>query len=204
MNNDRLLPVSDETRKAVDRVYRKYYQSVFNYVKYIVKKHEDANEVVSDVFAKIMNNYNNPETRYNPERKGKDGSTSNETSYVRTVTNAIILDFFRTNHQDRYKAVSNFIDCNGRDSFNFNDFALAPDKVMENHELKKKLLKTFRELKPSYRKIATMYFIREMSYEEIADIMVIPMGTVKGTINRARTKLQKELKSLHTQKLEMA
>ena len=196
MRDEKILDVSDETRKAVEPIYRKYYQQVFNYVKHVIKHHHEAEDVVVDVFAKIMNLYGKPETRFDAEKSAL-------TSWVRTVTNSVILDYFKTNHQDRYKAVSTFVDGDGQATFQFHDFSETPQKLMENDELHDSLLKAFRGLKPKYRKIATLYFIREYEYTEISEMLDVPMGTVKGMISRARTKLQKELDGLHIMKKEV-
>jgi len=132
-----------------------------------------------------------------------DAEKSALPSWVRTVTNSVVLDYFKTNHQDKYKAVSDFVAQDGSEIFQFNGVAKSPDKLMENDELKERLLKAFRGLKPKYRKIATLYFIREYEYTEISEMLNVPMGTVKGMISRARVKLQKELDGLYILKKEV-
>lgn len=195
MKDDKILDVSDDTRRAVEPIYREFYQQVFNYVKSVVKNHHEAEDVVVDVFAKIMNLYGKPETRFNEEKSALG-------SWVRTVTNSVVLDYFKTNHQDRYKAVSTFVDGDGQATFQFHGFFDSPQIIMENDELKAKLLKAFRGLKPKYRKIATMYFIKEYEYTEISEMLDVPMGTVKGMISRARTMLQEELDGMYVTKKE--
>lgn len=194
MKDERILPVSAETRKAVEPIYREFYQQVFNYAKYVTRNHENAEEVTSDVFAKIMNLYGKPETRF-------DGDKAALGTWVRTVTNSVVLDFFKTNHQDRYTMVSSFVDGEGKESFQFvAPPTQTPEKMMENDELKAKLDEAFYMLKPEYRKIASMYFVHEFDYKDIADMLDIPMGTVKGMISRARQRLQNELQDLHVSK----
>jgi len=196
MKDDRILEVSDDTREAVEPIYRQYYQEVFNYVKYVTRNHADAGIVASDVFAKIMNLYGKPQTRF-------DGEKAALGSWVHTVANSVVLDFFRTNHQDRYSKVSDYVDREGNEFFQFCAPALqSPQKQMENDELSSRLKKAFSELKPKYRKIADMYFVGGDSYKQISDALDIPMGTVKGMISRARTKLQQELDGMYVQKTQ--
>jgi len=198
MKDNRLLPVNDETRKEIEIIYREYHQRVFDYVKSVVKYHEDAEDVTTDVFAKLMNNYSKSATRYNSERKGKDGRTSTLSSYIHTVTNKIILDFFRTNHQDRFTAVSDFVNTEGNETFQFNSVSKnTPQKLMENSEMNTEILKAFRGLKPNQKRIATLYFRNEFSYKEIGDMLDIPLGTVKGMLSRARQELQNQLNDLY-------
>lgn len=49
------------------------------------------------------------------------------------------------------------------------------------------------QLPREYKDVASLYFIGEMSYEEIADSLSIPLGTVRSRLHRARRHLQKAL-----------
>ncbi len=48
-------------------------------------------------------------------------------------------------------------------------------------------------LPEEYRVVATMYFVDEFSYQEIADMIDCPIGTVRSRLHRARKLLQKSL-----------
>lgn len=48
-------------------------------------------------------------------------------------------------------------------------------------------------LPSEYKDAASLYFISEMSYEEIAEALDIPLGTVRSRLHRARRLLQKAL-----------
>lgn len=53
-------------------------------------------------------------------------------------------------------------------------------------------------LSPRYATIVTLYYLREIPYEEIAHVMRIPMGTLKTWMHRARAQLRKIVeKELH-------
>ncbi len=49
------------------------------------------------------------------------------------------------------------------------------------------------ELPEEYRIVATLYFVQEFSYEEIANIVNCPIGTVRSRLHRGRKRLQKTL-----------
>lgn len=53
-----------------------------------------------------------------------------------------------------------------------------------------------RRLPDEYRVVATMCFVDEMSYQEIADTLRIPVGTVRSRLHRARKTLQSRLRRL--------
>jgi RNA polymerase sigma-70 factor (ECF subfamily) len=48
-------------------------------------------------------------------------------------------------------------------------------------------------LPDEYRAVATLYFMEDMSYNEIAEILEVPTGTVRSRLHRARHMLQKQL-----------
>jgi RNA polymerase sigma-70 factor (ECF subfamily) len=48
-------------------------------------------------------------------------------------------------------------------------------------------------LPEEFRLVATLYFLQDMSYEEIAEIVGCPVGTVRSRLHRGRRMLQKAL-----------
>jgi RNA polymerase sigma-70 factor (ECF subfamily) len=48
-------------------------------------------------------------------------------------------------------------------------------------------------LPAKYRSVLSLYYWQGQSYEEIAEIMEVPIGSVKGWMNRAKLTLRKEL-----------
>lgn len=48
-------------------------------------------------------------------------------------------------------------------------------------------------LEPKYRTVISLYYWQGLSYQEIANVLAVPEGSVKGWLNRAKYKLRKEL-----------
>lgn len=55
------------------------------------------------------------------------------------------------------------------------------------------ITKALEELPDEYRTVATLYFIEDLTYEEIAQILNVPLGTVRSRLHRGRKMLQKKL-----------
>jgi len=176
----------------MQKVYIDNRQMVFNHVMSIVKNHHDSEEVCNDVFLKMIRLNANPKTAF-------DADKSALRTWIRTITNSVILDYFRTNHQDKYKAVSNFVADDEKEQNKVYFQFVAPkssgaDELVLTDELQAKIGKAFHDLKPKYRRVAVLYFIHGHEYGEIAEMLNIPMGTVKGMLFRSRAKLQDSLK----------
>ncbi len=51
-------------------------------------------------------------------------------------------------------------------------------------------------LPEEYRVVATLYFLQDFSYQEIAEVLAVPVGTVRSRLHRGRRMLQKALWSM--------
>jgi RNA polymerase sigma-70 factor, ECF subfamily len=56
-----------------------------------------------------------------------------------------------------------------------------------------RVVTALRRLPTDYRVICTLYFMADLSYEEIARVIEYPVGTVRARLHRARKMLQKSL-----------
>lgn len=70
---------------------------------------------------------------------------------------------------------------------------IQTDSNIKNEIIQKALLK----VKPIYRELIILRDIQELSYEEIAEITGLKIGTVKSRINRGRARLQELLKDIY-------
>ena len=70
-----------------------------------------------------------------------------------------------------------------------------PDRQYENANSGELVRAEIMCLPPAYRTIITLFHLEQMSYNEIADIMDMPEGTVKSHLFRARQILKKRLEA---------
>lgn len=73
------------------------------------------------------------------------------------------------------------------------DDAKDPLGHFENQELSARLRSTINELRPEYRELVLMRHFGGLSYQEIAELKQMPLGTVKNKLFRAHTVLRKAL-----------
>ncbi len=66
-------------------------------------------------------------------------------------------------------------------------------KEKENEEMRVIISKGLKKLSPPYREVVTLHYFEDMSYQEIADILHVPIGTVGIRLRRAREILKKHI-----------
>ena len=74
------------------------------------------------------------------------------------------------------------------------------DQLIESEYLEKRIQSAINTLPLHFKTVIVLRDIQELSYDEISNIVEVPLGTVKSRINRARIQLQKELKDLKKEK----
>lgn len=75
------------------------------------------------------------------------------------------------------------------------DMVLDPAEALQKEERIKKMRDIVDRLKPRYKKLVEMRYFQEMAYEEIAEELNLPLGTVKAQLFRAREFLFQMIKS---------
>ena len=158
-------------------IYKKNYNTILNYCVGKLKNFEVCEEIANDVFCKFISLY---------DRGIYDSEKSAISTYLRTICDSAIIDYIRSIKIEKNVELD---DINFR--FISNDNILP--KVFLS-ELNNNIELALNKLKPTARKVAEMYFIDDMKYIEIAEILNISLSNVKVTILRAREVLQTELK----------
>lgn len=69
-----------------------------------------------------------------------------------------------------------------------------PQKLVESKFINTKIHEAIENLPEHFKVVTVLRDIEKLPYEEISNIVDVPLGTVKSRINRARIQLQKDLK----------
>ncbi len=72
----------------------------------------------------------------------------------------------------------------------------TPEKDLEREDTSRLVRRAIASLPPAEKEIVLLRDMQGMSYEEISEILGLPMGTVKSKLNRARLALKNRLKNL--------
>jgi RNA polymerase sigma factor (sigma-70 family) len=146
-----------------------------------INNREDAQELVEDVFIKVSQFY-----------PTFDESKSQLATWIYNIAKNVLIDYFR-------KKKMSTVSINVNDADDDSDFVehvdivdttLDPLEALIQNEKIKNIKDNFKKLNTLEKKLMTMYAINGLTYNEIVDKLDIPLGTVKGTIHRARTILR--------------
>jgi RNA polymerase sigma-70 factor (ECF subfamily) len=164
----------------ITEIYKKYFDKTYEYVFSKVKNKIICEELTNDIFIKIYKHLDN----YNEEK-----SKGNFEVWLYEITNNTIIDHYRRKKivNEEFNDANVHQYCNSDDDYCFT-------YNMELNEINNSIINEIKDLPKSKVKIAKLYFIQELSYEEISEALNIPLGTVKGTLYRVREDLKYILK----------
>ncbi len=140
-----------------------------------VPRHEEAEDLAQEVFLRV---YRNLDTY-----RADAGSLHN---WLVRVGRNLIIDHIRS-----LKRLRKYCDSRDVEALKVQDEnAPAPDRGIERSEAFALLAEGFRFLTSDIRQVVVLRYFEGMSYQEIADHMGIPEGTVKSRINRGIDKMR--------------
>jgi RNA polymerase sigma-70 factor (ECF subfamily) len=165
---------------AWDLIVRQYWRKVFNVAYKFVGKHDEAEDLAQDIFLKIFKSLDTFDSRANFQ------------TWLISVSRNLCIDHYRSVRKER-ETIDRDVDTN--------ELAPAarepgPIAALEQADRVALLRKALAALPATLRKAVLMRDIQELSYQEIADKLRLPEGTVKSRINRGRTELARQVKKL--------
>jgi RNA polymerase sigma-70 factor (ECF subfamily) len=193
MNKKTLKPdkVSDETLiarfqqgdvQAFDVLVRRYKDQLLNYVFRFVGNRNDAEDIVQETFLRVYKN-----KHYYKE-------IAKFSTWVYTIAGNLAKTELRRRKRRKIFSVSNFV--NDERDFDIPDLNRNPEKEVDSSMKDDIIQKTIEKLPPKFKEVILLRDVQGFAYEEISQILNIPLGTVKSRVNRGRLKLQGDLKFL--------
>ena len=115
-------------------------------------------------------------------------------TWLFTVARNHCIDYLRKHKLPTISIDKMMLDEDGkRTNFDLVSNNLNPEQKMEKKQRIAFLRQIVDQLKPVYRGLVKMRYFKELSYEEIAETLDIPIGTVKAQLHRSREQLFKIL-----------
>lgn len=164
----------DHDAAAFEQLFKRYKKDLLNlYQQRTGNNLSDASDILQETFIKVYLNLH----RYNPEYTFSQ--------WIHTIARNTFIDYTRK-RKDNHLSIDNQSWSGPR--LNPPANTANPEERMMQRQTGKELDKVLDKLSPRYKQMITMRFIQEYSYEEIAEKLELPLGTVKTQIHRAREK----------------
>src|SRR4030095_8117157 len=171
----------DET--AWETIVRHYWRKVFNVAYKFVGKHDEAEDLTQEIFLKIFKSLDTFDRRANFQ------------TWLISVSRNLCIDHYRSVRKER-ETIDRDVDANeltpaapGQNAY----------QALEQRDRVDLLRKAMAELPPTLREAVVKRDIQELSYQEIADQLNLPEGTVKSRINRGRTELARQVQRIRAE-----
>jgi RNA polymerase sigma-70 factor (ECF subfamily) len=170
--------LSGDQRACRDLV-RRYERPVYSVLMRVVRRSEDAEDLVQETFVKVFRALD----RYDTERPFA--------AWIFTIASRLAIDHLR---RRRVQTVSLSVGEPGSSgeerTMDVEDPGLKPDEIASHHEEESNAAKLIDSLPEHYRIVVLLRHQQDLSYEEIAQALHLPLGTVKARIHRARALLK--------------
>lgn len=178
----------DGVETAYRELLRRYERPVFSLIYRMVRDRELAEDLTQETFVKVLNALD----RYRPEFKFS--------SWIFKIANNAAIDQLRRKELDTL-SLEGGPDAVTPDrveatSLQVGDASESPLEELEARELGSAIEAAIGRLRPEYRACIIMRHVDGRPYDEIADILDLPLGTVKTYIHRARAELRDTLEPL--------
>ena len=181
-------------RKGRESAYReligRYQRPVFSLIYRLVRDREKAEDLAQDTFIKVLNAID----RYDP--------TFKFSSWIFKIAHNTALDQLRRREPETLSLDGS---PHARTAAEVEATTITPASTDENpeqytasKEIGGVIEQAIDRLRPEYRTAILLCHVEGRAYEEIAQIMDVPLGTVKTYIHRARNELKVELEHLRS------
>ncbi len=154
-----------------------YSKRVFNMAYQFAGNYEEAEDLTQDIFIKLYHSLR------------KYDRTKNFTAWLLTLAKNHFIDAYRRTKWEKTH----------RDEFDerlaSSSVGQSPEEGMLREDSRKAVWDGLNSLSPETRMAVILRDIQGKSYEQVAQILSVPIGTVKSRINRGRLELARLLSS---------
>jgi len=165
---------------AWEQIVRQHWRKVFNVAYKFVGKHDEAEDLAQEIFLKLFKSLDTFDRRANFQ------------TWLISVSRNLCIDHYRSVRKER-ETIDRDVDAG--------DLAPAssdtgPYAALEHSDRRELLRHALDGLAPTLRSAVMLRDIHELSYQEIAERLGLPEGTVKSRINRGRLELARQIRKI--------
>jgi len=169
---------------AFGSLVEKYQDRIYTLCRYMLENQDDANDAAQDTFVKAFQGL-----------KAFTPTSSFYTWLYRIAVNTCL------DHKRKFSFRSLLFSTDNETHIDsFPSQAPSPESAYATKQSMQVLQAALKRLSEKYRVVIVLNELEGLSYEEIAEILDVSVGTVKSRISRARAELHKNMKKITEQK----
>ena len=171
--------------EAWETIVRQYHQRIYNLAYRFTGRFDEAEDLTQEIFLKV----------YRSLASYRSDSGALITWIIRVARNHIIDQYrkFRIERSrtDPLEAEDQRVQYPSR--------SVGPAEALEQRELSDRVHRALLRVSEDLREAVILRDLEEFTYEEIAEMLKVPVGTVKSRINRGRIEMAKIFQKTETQ-----
>jgi RNA polymerase sigma-70 factor (ECF subfamily) len=171
--------VQQGDRTAFNDLVYKYERRAYQYAFRLTANQDEASDIVAEAFVRAYN-----------ALKNFKGNSAFTTWLYRIITNCY-LDHHKRERARQHDSLDERLDSgSGEVVREIEDPTMAPDALAERNERERVIQRALEKLPEYQRAMLVMFHAEALSYDQIAEALDLPLGTVKSRLNRARQTLR--------------
>ena len=172
INKDILIRARSGDLEAFEYILSFYEKSIYNYCRRILKNSQNAKDATQETFIKVYTH-----------RKSIDPEKNIKT-WIFTIATNTVYDFLRGKKRKQEISLDEEFETNS----NFETYYSRGDEGLVTD-----IDKALDQINPEYKKVLLLFYQQGFGYQEIADILEMPINTVKTHIKRGKEQLKEIL-----------
>jgi RNA polymerase sigma-70 factor (ECF subfamily) len=176
------------SEKAYRELLGRYQRPVFSIIYRMIRDREQAEDLAQETFVRVFNNID----RYDPRYKFS--------SWIFKIATNLTIDWIRRKELDTV-SIDGSRNAVTAEQIEATSITIAstdetPEELLEAKELGEEIEGAIGKLRPEYKAAILLRHVEGREYQEIAEILSLPLGTVKTYIHRGRNELRDQLQHL--------
>ncbi|MDP6124227.1 MAG: sigma-70 family RNA polymerase sigma factor [Candidatus Latescibacteria bacterium] len=185
LSDEELLAESIEGDVAAfEVIVNRYKDRLFNFVVRFVGDESTAQDLVQDTFLRAY------------RKRESFKAIAKFSTWIYTIAGNLARSELRRRKRWRFLSIGARPEEEGGGGFELEDNTNRPDLHADTELVQQKINEAISNLPERYREAVLLRDVQQLDYEEISQILGVPLGTVKSRINRGRLRLQEMLAEL--------
>ncbi len=166
---------------AFTELVMRYNERLHNFLYRYTLNHQDCEDLVQETFLRVY------KSRHSYQRIAKFST------WMYTIAINLAKSLYKK--KKRMQLISMHKDDNDSDSYDLiiEDASMLQDEKLHQNLSLEKLESALNSLQEEFKEVVVLRDIKQLTYEEISEILDVPMGTVKSRINRGRAQITKKI-----------